>query len=1086
MKHHVFGGSTHFPVTLLFKENAFNKKQIEKYYIEPLKALGVPPEHIMALTLDCAGKSPKASEIKSYLPTLYPVMESAGTKHILIAESAYFKNMTKERQAEAHLGYMKDVPGTDFKITYGYSYPQVQFDDTYKGKLQRSLETLAKSYHGTYTEDHLDIIHKAIYPTSVGDVASVLDSLHMYPMLTFDLETFSLNIHKAGIGTIAFAWNQHEGTAFCVDYKDALIPEKAYGMREVNEPIRQLLKQFFLNYKGRLIAHNASYDVKVCIYNLFMEHALDYKGMIDALDVFKRIDDTKLIAYLALNSTDDYRVGLKALAHEFAGNYGQDNIHDITLIERNSLLEYNLKDCLCTWYVYNKYYPVMVQDEQLQIYEEQFLPSLRTVIEMEIVGLPVDPQAVHEVHDELSDSVDRLLKNLLNTSWLKEAKTLCIQRHMDKRNSELKKKQLTFEEAAAEYAIKYGEFNFDSDPQMRVLLYDVLQFPVIDLTKSKEPSVSTKTLDKFKNIEQDEDKIKFIEDLIDLSALTKIMSSFMPTFVNAFRTDKKLALVNGCFNLGATVSGRLSSSDPNMQQLPANGTYAKLIKSMVYAFDGWVFCGADFNALEDRINTLLTKDPNKLAVYVRGFDGHCLRSYSYFTEQMPDITAELEAARGNPDFDKLEVQIINSIDGRYSKLRKKSKSPSFAMQYGGTFLTLIKNCGFTEEEALEIEARYHRLYEVSDAWVASKLNEVCEKGYATLCFGLRLRAPLLFKAILSSTSCPRQAHNDARSVGNALSGQSYCQLTNRASNEFMSRVRASKYRYDVLACMWIHDAIYLMVKNDIETIKWVNDNLIECMEWQDLPEIQHDQVKLGAELDLYYPTWNDTLTLPNKISQSTIVQRVDNYILNGYKVPEMTDVLCIKREALNQLGTGIHELDLNTIDSSMFTFMPRKKVDDKSDKGVALGYTVPQLLPYVTVHCGEHIYMYSRKKGNESRLHGSLSIGFGGHVDGTDFSDAHGFIDCLKTAAVREMEEELGIQVGHLIKLTDFSTVIIDTTNDVGKVHLGIHLSIEVPAHEAVYPNLDEIHDPKWVDTQWLKDNIDYLENWSKMIVETL
>lgn len=136
----------------------------------------------------------------------------------------------------------------------------------------------------------------------------------------------------------------------------------------------------------------------------------------------------------------------------------------------------------------------------------------------------------------------------------------------------------------------------------------------------------------------------------------------------------------------------------------------------------------------------------------------------------------------------------------------------------------------------------------------------------------------MFKTILSSSKTTRQAHNDARSVGNALSGQSYCQLTNRASNEFMQRVRASKHRYDILACMWIHDAIYIMCKNDIETVKFVNDNLIDCMEWQDLPEIQHDEVTLGAELDIYYPTWKDTLTLPNKCTSEEIAQRVEDYL----------------------------------------------------------------------------------------------------------------------------------------------------------------------------------------------------------------
>jgi DNA polymerase-1 len=93
----------------------------------------------------------------------------------------------------------------------------------------------------------------------------------------------------------------------------------------------------------------------------------------------------------------------------------------------------------------------------------------------------------------------------------------------------------------------------------------------------------------------------------------------------------------GNFNLGGTVSGRLSSSDPNLQNLPANSKYAKLIKSAFQAPDGWLFAGLDFASLEDRISALTTKDPNKLTVYLEGFDGHSLRAQAYFTEKMPDI-----------------------------------------------------------------------------------------------------------------------------------------------------------------------------------------------------------------------------------------------------------------------------------------------------------------------------------------------------------------------------------------------------------------------------------------------------------------
>ena len=80
---------------------------------------------------------------------------------------------------------------------------------------------------------------------------------------------------------------------------------------------------------------------------------------------------------------------------------------------------------------------------------------------------------------------------------------------------------------------------------------------------------------------------------------------------------------------------------------------------------GWLFCGADFSSLEDKINALLTKDPNKLKVYIDGYDGHCLRAFSYFGDQMPDIVDTLQS--------------INSIKDKYPDLRSKSKAPTFLL-----------------------------------------------------------------------------------------------------------------------------------------------------------------------------------------------------------------------------------------------------------------------------------------------------------------------------------------------------------------------------------------------------------------------
>ena len=151
-----------------------------------------------------------------------------------------------------------------------------------------------------------------------------------------------------------------------------------------------------------------------------------------------------------------------------------------------------------------------------------------------------------------------------------------------------------------------------------------------------------------------------------------------------------------------------------------------------------------------------------------GYDGHCLRAYSYFGDQMPDI-------------DSGSIASINSIETKYPDLRQLSKAPTFALTYLGTWSTLVKNCGFSEEVAKQIEANYHKLYVVSDEFIAKRIeDEACKLGYVTLAFGLKLRTPLLKKTILGNKFTSNEAKAEMRTAGNAM-GQSYGLLNNRAA-----------------------------------------------------------------------------------------------------------------------------------------------------------------------------------------------------------------------------------------------------------------------------------------------------------------
>ena len=244
-----------------------------------------------------------------------------------------------------------------------------------------------------------------------------------------------------------------------------------------------------------------------------------------------------------------------------------------------------------------------------------------------------------------------------------------------------------------------------------------------------------------------------------------------------------------------------------------------------------------------------------------GYDGHSLRAFAYFRDKMPDIVDTVDS--------------INTIQKKYKPLRDRSKNPTFTLTYQGTWHALVKKYGFSEEQAKEVEAKYHELYKVSDDFINAKLDQAMTDGYITAAFGLRLRTPLLKQVIRGTSRTPYEAEAEGRTAGNAL-GQSWCLLNSRAGSEFMNNVRVSDFRLDIRPCAQIHDAQYYIIRDKIEVVKYVNDHLPAAMAWQNHPKIWHEEVKLsGAQVEIFHPDWNHGIELPNGATEEEIFSTID-------------------------------------------------------------------------------------------------------------------------------------------------------------------------------------------------------------------
>lgn len=859
MRHHLFEEANSYNTALLFKSTSFNKSEIQSNYVSILNAAGIPSTDLIAFTLkyNDTGKAPMKF-VKEYLGSLLPAVTSLGVTTLYVADATYFKALTGQVKAEPHYGYVLPCKIKGFEglnVVLGLNYQSLIYNPDLQEKLNMSLSTLVAHSDGTYQAPGTGIIHSAQYPESLQDIAEALASLHQYDSLTCDIEAFSLRFNEAGIATISFAWDQHNGLAFACDYKSEADPAFG-GEKVVNYAVRQMLCNFFTNYKGELIFHNVTYDAKVLIYTLWMKDLLDTEGLLLGLKTMCRsFQDTKIIAYLATNSTAGNVLGLKALAHEFAGNWAVEDIKDVRKIPLKELLQYNLVDALSTWFVKTKYTPVMIQDQQEELYKTLMLPSLKTIIQMELTGMPMDPEKLLNVKEALQIEEAMHLTLIKDSPIIKVLNLLVQTSAMESANAKLKTKQHPLEKFSD------VQFNPNSGPQLQRLLYEQMGLPVLDYTDTRQPATGADTINKLINHTTEPAYKELLGALINYGKVSKILSTFIPAFEAGILKPDGFLYLHGSFNLGGTVSGRLSSSNPNMQNLPAGSKYGKLIKSCFVAPKGWIFCGADFASLEDRINALLTKDPAKLKVYTDGYDGHALRAYAYFGDQMPDIVDT--------------VASINSIADKsspYAHLRQESKNPTFALTFQGTWMTMVSNLGWTEEKAKRVEANYHKLYAESTRWVKAKIAEAALVGYAEGAFGLRVRTPLLAQTFLGTSSTPKEAEAEGRTLGNAISGQSYGLLNSRAMNVFMEKVRHSKYAADILPMAQIHDAGYYLIRDDAEVMAYANQGITEAMAWQDLPEIQHDQVKLFANLDIFWPDWAHPITLPDTATSEEIIQ----------------------------------------------------------------------------------------------------------------------------------------------------------------------------------------------------------------------
>lgn len=461
---------------ILVPARDLNRVPLEQHYIKPLGKLGIEPNKILAVSLDMGPKhKPNSGIAKNNLSEIEAVAKHIGITHVLVADGTHFKTLTGMTKSEPHYGYLINSKWTGIKATPIHSYRQLYLNNRLGSMITLSLEAVSRDMQNQKGVFQEKILRNVQYPSRPQDIKEALDLLGQCARLTCDIETHGLKLDQAGILTIAFGINEHDGVAFFVGS---------------SQPVREMLKDFFINYRGTLIFHNCTFDTKVLIWELFMKGPLDTEGMLEGLDVMHRdLEDTRIIAYLAINNTYMNNLGLKELAFEYTGNYALDDITNVSNIPAADLLIYCITDAVATWYVYKKF-RTQVLAEQEDVYQKVFRPALKVLTQTELVGMPMNLGEVLNTEHQLDD-IRIINKNFLNNHpIILEFSQALREEAASKATAKLKKKVKTAED------FLLMTFNHGSPVQLRKLFYEYLALPCFGTTDTELPSTDASALEK--------------------------------------------------------------------------------------------------------------------------------------------------------------------------------------------------------------------------------------------------------------------------------------------------------------------------------------------------------------------------------------------------------------------------------------------------------------------------------------------------------------------------------------------------------------------------------------------------------------
>lgn len=380
----------------------------------------------------------------------------------------------------------------------------------------------------------------------------------------------------------------------------------------------------------------------------------------------KVIFDITLAAYLLDVNSSDYSLPSLALSY---------NVKSLNceLYDEDSRIFYesNKEFCECaslSKVLSDRLYSVITERDQLSLLVDIEIPLAEVLVSMERVGMKVDVKGIEGFSEILSANICEMENRI--------------------------------------YELAGEKFNINSPKQLGIVLFEKLGLPARKKTKTGY-STNAEVLEELAN------EFPIVSLILEYRTFTKLRSTYCEGLLKAVHSDNR---VRSTFNQTETRTGRLSSTEPNLQNIPVRTPLGREMRKFFIAEDGFVIIDADYSQIELRVLAALSGDRNMIDAFNSGVDIHSVTASKVFDVALNEVTSEL---------------------------RSKAKAVNFGIVYGIGAFSLSKDIKTTRAEADSFIKSYLALYSSVSSYMSKCITDAKENGYSETLFKRRRYLPEL-------------------------------------------------------------------------------------------------------------------------------------------------------------------------------------------------------------------------------------------------------------------------------------------------------------------------------------------------------